>query len=190
MKSCRFGVMALAFLLVAGFSSSVYAQAQGNRQGRQRGNQQQGQGQQGQQRGNIDPAQARERYLTQLKEQLGASDEEWKALQPKVEKVLTAQRDNRRGGGGNRGFGRNRNNNNAQQQPNAQPTSEVTAAADELRKTVDDKAATAEDINKKLTALREAREKAKNELTTAQKELRELLSARQEAILVSSGLLD
>ena len=185
MKSCRFGVLALAFLLVAGFSSSVYAQAQGNRQGRQRGNQQQGQ--QGQQRGNFDPAQARERYLTQLKEQLGATDEEWKALQPKVEKVLTAQRDNRRGGG-NRG--RNRNNNNAQQQPNAQQTSEVSAAADELRKTVDDKAATAEDINKKLTALREAREKAKNELTTAQKELRELLSARQEAILVSSGLLD
>jgi peptidoglycan hydrolase CwlO-like protein len=187
MKSCRFGVLALAFLLVAGFSSSVYAQAQGNRQGRQRGNQQQGQGQQGQQRGNFDPAQARERYLTQLKEQLGATDEEWKALQPKVEKVLNAQRDNRRGGG-NRG--RNRNNNNAQQQPNAQQTSEVSAAADELRKAVDDKAATAEDINKKLTALREAREKAKNELTTAQKELRELLSARQEAILVSSGLLD
>ena len=109
MKSCRFGVLALAFLLLTGFSTSVYAQAQGNRQGRQRGNQQQQQGQQGQQRGNFDPAQARERYLAQIKEQLGASDEEWKALQPKVEKVLTAQRDNRRGGGGNRSPGRNRN---------------------------------------------------------------------------------
>ena len=187
MKSSRsFGMLVLAFLLVAGFSTSVYAQAQQGRQGRQRGNQQQGQ--QGQQRGNFDPAQARERYLTQIKEQLGASDEEWKALQPKVEKVLNAQRDNRRGGG-NRGVGRNRNN-NAQQTNNAQPTSEVATAADELRKAVDDKAATAEDINKKLTTLREAREKAKSELTTAQKELRELLSARQEAILVSSGLLD
>ena len=36
MKSCRFGVLALAFLLLTGFSTSVYAQAQGNRQGRQR----------------------------------------------------------------------------------------------------------------------------------------------------------
>src|SRR5258705_7103323 len=52
------------------------------------------------QRGNFDPAQARERFMTQIKERLGASDDEWKVLQPKLEKVMTAQRESRGGVGG------------------------------------------------------------------------------------------
>jgi chromosome segregation ATPase len=189
MKVSRFAVLSFVFLLLAGFSVSAFAQNQGrNRgQGNNQGNNQGGQ------RGNFDPAQMRERYMTQLKEQLGSTDEEWKALSPKVEKVLNAQRDNRRGGGGNRGPGRTRgsdtNNTNQNNNP-PQQLSEVSNAAEELRKTVADKGSTPEDITKKLTALREAREKAKNELTGAQKELRELLSARQEAILVTNGILD
>src|SRR5437867_5400501 len=58
---------------------------------------------QNQGRGNFDPAQFRERRMNQLKEQLGATDDEWKAIQPKVEKVMNAQREMR--GGGGFGFG-------------------------------------------------------------------------------------
>src|SRR3982750_4338965 len=54
-------------------------------------------------RGNFDPAQMRERFMTSIKEQLKADDDEWKVLSPKIEKLMTAQRDSRAGGGG---FGR------------------------------------------------------------------------------------
>jgi len=41
-----------------------------------------------------------------------------------------------------------------------------------------------------LTEVRNAREKTQEELAKAQKELRELLTLKQEAILVSVGLLE
>ena len=43
--------------------------------------------------GNFDPAAMRQQMMDRMKETLGASDDEWKALQPKLEKVMTAQRD-------------------------------------------------------------------------------------------------
>src|SRR5258708_32854054 len=55
---------------------------------------------QGRQRGNFDPAQARAQMMTRLKEQLGATDEEFTALQPKLEALMTAQRDAPGDGGG------------------------------------------------------------------------------------------
>ena len=48
----------------------------------------------------------------------------------------------------------------------------------------------AKTTEEKLAALREAKEKAKTQLTAAQKELKELLTRRQEAILVNSGILE
>jgi hypothetical protein len=45
-------------------------------------------------------------------------------------------------------------------------------------------------IKERLTAYRAAREKARQELDKAQKELREVLSVRQEAQLVLMGTLD
>ena len=41
-----------------------------------------------------------------------------------------------------------------------------------------------------VSEVRKAREKSEQELATAQKELRELLTVRQEAILITLGLLD
>ena len=60
----------------------------------------------------------------------------------------------------------------------------------ELSTTLQNKSATTEEITKKLTALREAREKARAELQTAQKALKELVTPRQEAVLVVNGMLD
>ena len=157
------------------------------------GQNQGGQGRRGQ-GGNFDPAQMRQRMMERMKETLGATDEEWKALSPKLEKVMTAQREARFGGmgfgpGGGRGpFGGG---------PGGPPGSQDTAnlsplakATNDLRTTLDDKSASAEDIGKKLTALRQAREKAREDLAKAQKDLRELLTQRQEATLVMMGTLD
>jgi hypothetical protein len=192
MRSSNFNVAVLGFtLLLLAAPQFAQAQAQPGGQGRQRG-----QGNQGQ-RGNFDPAQARERAVVRVKEQLAASDEEWKVLQPKVEKLLTAQQDARTGRGGAQGGRGNRGQRGqggqaAQPQAPATPAanqSEVVKAAEELRVTLADKSASPEDIARKLAALHEAKEKAKVERAAAEKELKELLTARQEAILVSTGLI-
>jgi hypothetical protein len=137
-------------------------------------------------RGNFDPAQARERFMNQLKERLGANDEEWKVLQPKLEKVSTAQREGRAGfggfGGGRRGGGGGGGDN--------QPTTAVGTASSELNKALENKDTPADEITKKLAALRDAREKAKANTVAAQKELKEILTPRQEAVLVTMGMLD
>ncbi len=45
-------------------------------------------------------------------------------------------------------------------------------------------------IKARLGALRSAKEKAQQELATAQHSLRQLMTLRQEAVLVLNGLLD
>ena len=139
-------------------------------------------GNQPQRRGNFDPAQMRERFMNSIKEQLGASDDEWKVLQPKIEKIMTAQRDSRGGGffgrrGGNRGG-------------DDQNQTAVQRASAELRQVLENKDTSPEDIDKKLAALREAREKARGELQAAQKDLKDVLTKRQEAVLVTMGMLE
>ncbi|HVT90922.1 MAG TPA: hypothetical protein VHD56_18865, partial [Tepidisphaeraceae bacterium] len=55
-----------------------------------------------------DPAAFMQNRLEQIKQDLAASDDEWKVLQPKVQDVLTAQTEANsggRGGGGRRGGG-------------------------------------------------------------------------------------
>ena len=185
MKTNRLSIWALA-LVMAGTAGAAMAQNQPG-QGRQRG--QNGQNGQGRQRGNFDPAAIRERMLNGIKERLGATDEEWKVLQPKIEKVMATQRDGRTGGFGRGGRGGDRGGNNTNAAPAGEQSAVAKASAD-LRAALDDKTTSAEEITKRLTALREAREKARADRAAAQKELKDVLSARQEAVLVSSGLLD
>jgi Spy/CpxP family protein refolding chaperone len=139
-------------------------------------------------RGNFDPAQMRERYMNSIKEQLKADDDEWKVLSPKIEKLMTAQRDTRnvggfgrRPGGGGGGGGGNADN---------QPQTPVAKASAELRTVLENKDTAPEDIAKKLAALREARDKARADLAAVQKELKDVLTQRQEAVLVTMGMLE
>jgi len=62
-------------------------------------------------------------------------------------------------------------------------------AQEQLRTTLGNQSASPEEIKKNLTALRDAREKAKLELATAQQELKQILTLRQEAQLVMMGQL-
>jgi len=158
-------------------------------------------GGQGMGRGNFDPAQMRQRFIDNLRDQLGANEDEWKVLQPKIEKVFTAQREARGGvgfgfgGGGRRGRGGDGGGGGGgrvggggggdNQQPSA-----VQSATEDLRNTLENKNASADDIAAKLKTLRDARDKARAELQTAQKELKEVLTQRQEATLVSMQMLE
>jgi septal ring factor EnvC (AmiA/AmiB activator) len=63
-------------------------------------------------------------------------------------------------------------------------------ALQQLEDTLSKESATPEEIKKQLTALRSAREKAKQELAVAQQSLREILTVRQEGQFVAMGILD
>lgn len=134
----------------------------------------------------FDPAAFKQQRLDRIKDQLSATDDEWKVLQPKIEKVMDAQM---AGFGG--GFGRGgRGGNNATPAADAPPPTPIAKAQQELRTLLENKDASADDIKAKLTALREARAKTKADLEAARKDLKEVLTQRQEAVLVTNGMLE
>ena len=184
----------LGALLLAGLGFGLLAgEAPGEKAKQAPGEGRQGRGQ----RGGFDPEQFRQMQMDQMKQALGATDEEWKALQPKVEKVMTASRNTRSFGG--MGFGRGgpggfggpggRGGPGGQAKDAASQTP-VEKATSDLRTTLENQSASADEIKGKLAALRQAREKARADLVAAQKELRELLTQRQEATLVLMGTLE
>ncbi len=138
-----------------------------------------------------DPERMRQRYEERIKEVMGITDEEWKVLQPRLEKVQTLSRQ-ARGRGGMRGmFGRRgRSGGRPEATGDTRERSKVEKAVEQLRTTLENEDAKPKEIKSMLTALRKAREKAKQELAKAQKELSELLTVRQEAQLVLMGMLD
>jgi len=181
-------IIVAAALGVATVSGAAYAQ-DGQGQNRQDNNGGDRGGDRGNRR-NWDPAQMQQRMMEMMKDQLKVQDDEWKVIEPKLNKVMTATRDLRFNGGmgfgGRGGMGTGRDNNaNADQ-----PQSEIARASRELRTTLQNDSASATDIEAKLTAFRAAREKAQEELKTAREDLKGVLTQRQEAVLVMSGLLE
>jgi Spy/CpxP family protein refolding chaperone len=147
--------------------------------------------------GRMDPAQFRQMMNDRMKELMGANDEEWKALQPRIEKVQQLSRDasnfggmgllmdfGQGGGGRGRGFG-GPGGGGADRQPSAAQQKNT-----ELVEVVKNKTSSPEQLKEKLAAAKAARAQAKAELTKAQEELRELLTVRQEAVLTAIGTLD
>lgn len=145
--------------------------------------------------GGFDPQKMQQTFLDRLKETLGATDEEWKVLQPRLEKVMTLLRETSAQGpmgfgpGGPRG-GPEAGMGGGPDATSRQPTSEVAKAMQALQNTLGNPNATTDEIMAGLRALRDAREKAKQELAKASAALSELLTLRQEAQLVTMGILD
>jgi hypothetical protein len=170
-------------------------------------------------RGNFDPAQMRQRMMEQWKQQLGADDEAWKVIEPRLTKVMELNRDTMsmgrgmfggpggmRGGmmGGPGGPGgpegdqqRGQRGQRGQQgdrprfpgMENREPSA-VEKATETLSTTLEDQSASPETIKSQLNALRQARETAKQNLAAAQQDLRQILTLRQEALLVVRGMLN
>ena len=129
-------------------------------------------------RGNFDPEQFRQRMMDNYKERLEVkSDDEWKIIQERIDKVMTAQRDarlgggfgrfggGRRGGGDNADAGNNRPNRFGGDNPDA----------DALQKAIEAKASP-DEVKTKLAKLRESLKEKEAKLTKAQDELRKVLS--------------
>ena len=133
-------------------------------------------------------AEFRQRMADRIKEQMGATDAEWTVLQPKVAKVQELQfAAISRGGFGSRGGPGGGRDGGTSSEPTASPLQQKSR---DLQASLDNKDAKPEELKAKLDALRQARQKAKADLTKAQEELRELLTVRQEAVLVMMGTLE
>jgi hypothetical protein len=196
--------LGLAAVAAAGFLSAGMAMAADAPAGGDTGAA--GGARQGRQRGNFDPAQMRQQMNDRMKTAMGATDDEWKVLQPKIEAVQTAQRDSRGGGMGmmgGRGGARGGRGGAAAAggaaaggdapaaapAATARPQSEAAKAGDALRKVLDNKEAKPEEIKAALQAFRDARTAGEAKLAAAQKELKDIVTVKQEAYLVVSGML-
>lgn len=125
--------------------------------------------------------QMQSRGQDRLKGILGASDEEWKILGPKIDKVRTLSALLRADVVGFRGM---RFGGSGNQQSDIQKKARI------LQETLENKASNPTEIATALKAYRAARAKGKEDLRKARKDLRGLLTVKQEAQLVTMDLLD
>ena len=138
----------------------------------------------------------RQRMADRIKTQMKATDDEWSVIQPLLEKVETKMRESmggRFGGmmGGGRGQRREGGNNgggNGGDANRPQPAGMEETQA--LRQTIESGDASTADIKAKLQAVRDQRKKSEAELAQARGDLLKVLNVRQEAVLVSMGVLE
>jgi hypothetical protein len=131
------------------------------------------------------------RYLEQLRKRLDASDEEWAVLAPRLEHLIRAQQEARTGisgmrGGGGGGGGRG----GGFFAPSREKPSDLELAAEAVRLAARDPDIPNRDTSLALKEYRKEREKARAKLAAAEQELRDLVTQRQEAILVMLGVLE
>jgi hypothetical protein len=121
--------------------------------------------------------------LDGIKRELGVSDEEWALISPKIQQYAIAQAHVNTGVPGG-GFG----GPTGAFAVNAGPNN-LAVALRELRVALHDKTSTDDIITTKLKAVRDAREQAKADLASARKDLTDIITMRQEAILVRLGIM-
>ncbi len=119
--------------------------------------------------------------MERYRENLGISVAEWKVVQPKVQAVM----DNRISGasGMMSMFGGSRRGRGGNSSDEKTPTSE-------LRDLLEKENPAKGEIKAKLAAYRADRKAREAKLKKAQEDLRQLLTVKQEALAVLSGLLD
>ncbi|MDP7051096.1 MAG: hypothetical protein QF600_04155 [Verrucomicrobiota bacterium] len=170
-------IKSLSLLVVTAVFAGVTVDvsAQERDRNRDRGNRERGQ------RGQWDRSQVMERIMERYRENLGISVAEWKVVQPKVQAVM----DNRISGAsgmmsffGGRGS-RGRGDSSTEKTPTS-----------ELRDLLEKENPSKGEIKAKLTAYRADRKAREAKLKKAQENLRQLLTLKQEAQAVLSGLLN
>lgn len=183
----------LCTLVLSLVSTTPQAQAQEGGADRPRGGGGAGGGRGGP--GGFDPAQMRARMAERIREVLDIkSDDEWKVIEERVNKVTDARRDLGTGGGGRMMFGGGGAGGGAGGQGGRGGGrggfgGEPMPEADALQKAIEAKASV-EEIKAKLAKYREARKVKQANLAKAQDELRQVLSLRQEAAATMLGLLE
>jgi hypothetical protein len=195
------GAVAVSIIVLLLVSQSLSQPQQRGQRGQRAGN---AQDTQRAQRGQFNPERMRQMMNQRMQELFGATDQEWKILGPRVTKVMELSRQVGGGGRGGMMFGAMGRRGGPQGgpggpgggrfggRPGTQGTeqTEVEKATEGLRTLLENTSATPEQIKNQLTVLRAAKEKAKQQLAVAQKELRQIITLRQEAQCVMMGILD
>lgn len=101
---------------------------------------------------------------------IGATEEEWKVIGPKLQKVTTARR--------------------ALSGEGASSNSALASAQADLKTVLDEPKHSKAEVDEKIAAVRKAREKAREEYAAAQRDLMQLLTPSQQAIMVGLGHLE
>ena len=115
----------------------------------------------------------RQRAVEDLKDRLGVSDQEWAVLKPRIQVVHDLVHPAPPPIG-----------------KSDAPRTEAELRGRELHELLQDQKAPPDQIKAGLTALRAAKERGVQQLINARQGLRQLLTLRQEALLVLNGLLD
>lgn len=127
-----------------------------------------------------------ENYRKQLSKQeqtfLGATDDEWKVLEPKVLQVEKLKMEAQFGGARTYIIP-------GVTSPTDEPT-DLQKASEQLAKVLKNKDVKPEDIKAALEAFRKAKTKVNEDLAKARAQLKELLTVKQEAQLVLKGTLE
>lgn len=167
--------------------------------------------------GPPDFAQMRQRMEEMLKERLGATDDEWSVLQPKIEAVQKLQHELHPrpdfGPGGPRGNGDaagppdgpGGQNPDARGGPDASgpgggppdmgpggpndnsPLQKAVGQLNDLLRTGDPKP---DDVKAAMAKVRDERTKVRADLVKAQSDLKSVVSTKQEAVLLTMGILE
>jgi hypothetical protein len=119
-----------------------------------------------------------------IKGRLGVTDDEWTALQPAIQRVITdmaAVGQNSGGMGMGMGMGATMGG--------ASTPADLAKAKRDLGAAITNTSTTPQDFADKLQALRDSRAKAQAELDDARKNLTSLTTVRQEGILTVMGIL-
>ena len=158
--------------------------------------------------GNLDPQQfqqqMQERIADFFRERLAiTNDEEWAVVQPRLMKVIQLRMQSMLSGlGGFRGMMGSRGGAGGDNPPNSPRGGrrgfggmfggmfgQASPESEALQKAIDSNASS-DQVKSTLARYREARKQQQAELGRAQDQLLQLLTLRQEAVLVSMGLLE
>ena len=146
--------------------------------------------------GNFDPAafqqQMQQRMIDYMRDQLAVTnDEDWKVIEPRLTKVVQIRMETMLGGmGGFRGMmGGSRGGGQGGGMRGLSAMAPSSPEADALQKAIDDNAPAAQ-VKAALEKVREARKVKAAALAKAQEQLRQVLSVRQEAVMVSMSMLE
>lgn len=138
-----------------------------------------------------DPAQFQQRMLENIREQMAVKDDaEWKIIADRITKVSDARREVGFGGGMGRMFRRPGGDNQNNDQGNRRRFGpEPSAEEQALEKAIDSKTASKEELKAAMTKFRAAKKEKEAKLEAAQEELKKVVDTKQEALLLSMGLL-
>jgi hypothetical protein len=130
-----------------------------------------------------------QRWMQNIHDQLQPTDGEWMALQPRIDTILRLQREIN-SGHDPKGPREPKPQKISTSENPEKPTPQILALTRDLVTTLFDQAAATADLRRKVAAVREARAKVRHDLTMAQEDLRQLLTYRQEAVLIVMGILE